>query len=619
MLCSVRTRVAMRLLEFGVRMKNLRFWLLLLLVVAARIVSLFFLKADPSFVFIPRSFVGGGFQVMPALLDLFVPIFAIFCLWPGRRFQATTISSGWLVLLDAASFLLIPLLAGVSLFAYLDPWQIFPNLSSITLLRWLEFIVTYLAWNLMLDELVEKRLWQKFAVVPLLVLSLGLFQDGFAALRDPFQIILSIGMTLTWTVLAFRRRFGQSPLAATVTAALIGGVSCTLVVMAPSNSALPPLLLSLAFLAGSLTLRCRSWWPRWIALAGIAAVGLFLSLVLPRFFPPEQRAIILNQDSLPQHSEVIEGITVRYDDLRVRAVALQMAHVLAAINQISQEAYGLSPQVNELVIRGFEAGGFQAQFPHSIHGNLISPRYVELCFDSAYLNDPNGSIHFPDPVNAILHEYSHLYGTVPYNSWLMGGTEGSEEEGWATFSATRLSRRLYERFGAGLWSPAYNYAARADAITQANLAGHSVYWSHNNEFGGFRLWYSLSQRDGEREVYRIRWAHTRRDGSWWFQINDPAAAREIAQSFGLVDFSAFGADAVVRFDQVHTLQDLQPLGEIAGWNAEKIKAIYERESGELIYPSVKVPAQRPFALDIACCLLFLVLFGVVKRVTRGTA
>jgi len=597
--------------------KNLRFWLLVLLVVAARVLSFFFLKANPAYLGVPRSFVGGGFQTMPALLDLAAPAMVIYCLWPGRRFCAGAIQWGWLAIWDAVSFLLFPFIAGVSLFAYLAPWQIFPYIAPITFIRWLEFIVSYLAWNMLLDELAEKRLWQKIAVIPVLALSLGVLQDAFPHIQDSFRILLSVGITLTWTVLALRRRYTQSPLAAIAAAAIVGGVSCMLVVMAPANSMIPALFLPIAFLVGSLTLRSRRWWPRWVALASIAAAGLLLSLAVPRLFPPEEREGFLNQEPPPLHSEMIEGIRVRYDDIRVRPLAIQLAHVLAAANQISREAYGVSPDVNELVIRGFESGGFQARFPHGIEGNFLSPRYVDLCLDSSYLNDPNASIHFPDPVNAILHEYSHLYGTVPYNPWVMGGTEGSEEEGWATFSATRLSRRLYDRFGPGLWTPAYNYAARAEAITQANLAGHSVYWSHDNEFGGFRLWYLLSQRDGEAPLYRKRWELTRRDGSWWFQINSPDAARRVAASFGWADFVSFGSDKAVRYDQVHTWQDLQPIGEIAGWNTDKIKAVYARRAASLIDPAVHVPPSRPVALDLAFSALVLALCAAIRKAVPG--
>jgi len=591
------------------RVEKARFWLLVSLAVTSRVVSFFFLKAEPAYVFVPRSFVGGGFQTLPALLDLVVPVIVIYCLWPGRRFDKRTIQSGRLAIWDATSFLLFPLVAGLSLFAYEAPWQILPNVTLATFLRWLQFMTSYLAWNLLLDELSVKSRWQRFATVPILVLSLGLLQDAFPGINDPFAVLLSVGLTLTWTVLAFRRRYCQSPLVATLAAAIVGGVSCLLIVMGPTNSAFPPLLMLIAFLAGALTIRSGPWWSRWVALACIAAVGLLLSLAFPRFLPPAERAAVLQQEPPSSHTKEVEGVTVRYDDDRVRNVAMRLAHVLAAANQVSQEDYGISPQADELVVQGFAEGGFQAEFPHRIRGNFLSQGYVDLCLDSSFLNDPQASIHFPDPVNAILHEFSHLYGSVPYQAW------EAEEEGWATFSATRLSRRLYERFGSGLWNPAYNYAARADAITQSNLAGHPVEWSHPNEYGGFRLWYLLSQRDGEVAIYRKRWALTRRDWSWWLQVNDPGAARRVARAFGFEDFVFFGSGKVVRYDQVYALQDAKPVGELRGWPAEKIKAYYDRNANRLIDPTVRVPARRPLVLDMALSLVLLALFVVMKRVT----
>lgn len=64
------------------RAKEAGFWLLVLLVVASRIVSFLLLRAEPTYVFVPRSFLGGGFQVQPALFDLVVPVTAILCLGP---------------------------------------------------------------------------------------------------------------------------------------------------------------------------------------------------------------------------------------------------------------------------------------------------------------------------------------------------------------------------------------------------------------------------------------------------------------------------------------------------------------------------------------------------------
>ena len=597
-------------------MKKANFWLLVVLVAASRVVSFFFLKAEPTYIDVPRSYVGGGFQALPALLDLVVPAIVIYCLWPGRRFEGRAIPSGRLAVWDALSFLLFPLVAGLSLFAYEAPWQVLPNVTLATFLRWLQFIASYLAWNMLLDELSTKSRWQRLAIMPILALSLGLLQDAYPGIQDPWPVLLSVGLTLTWTVLAFRRRYCQSPMVATLAATIVGGVSCLLIVMGPTESEFPPLLLLIAFLAGALTIRSRRWWPRWIALASVTAVGLFLSLGFPRFLPPAEKAAILQQEPPPSHAEQVEGVTVRYDDVRVRDVAIRLAHVLAAANQTSQEAYGISPQADELIIRGFERGGFQAEFPHRIRGNLISPREADLSLDSKFLNDPNATIHFPDPVNAILHEYSHLYGTVPYMPWVMGGSEGAEEEGWATFSATRLSRRLYEHFGSGLWNPPYNYAARADAITRSNLAGHPVYWSHTNEYGGFRLWYLLAQRDGEAAIYHKRWALTRRNGhSWWVKINDPDAARQMARALGLADFVAFGSGKVVRYDQVYTWQDLQPVYELLGLTADQTRADFARDANRLVDPTVRVPAGRPLVLDITLSLVLLALFVVMKRAT----
>ena len=168
-----------------------------------------------------------------------------------------------------------------------------------------------------------------------------------------------------------------------------------------------------------------------------------------------------------------------------------------------------------------------------------------------------------------------------------------------------------------MWTPAYNYAARAEAITQANLAGHPVYWSHDNEYGGFRLWYLLSQRDGEAELYRKRWELTRRDGSWWFQINSPEAARRVATSFGWADFVSFGSDKAVRFDREYAWQDLQPIGELAGWNMDKIKAVYARRAASLVDPAVHMPPSRPVALDMGLSAVLLALCVAIRRVTPG--
>jgi len=597
-------------------MKMARFWLPLSLVAASRVLSLLFLKTDSAYVLVPRDFLGVCFQVQPALLDLIVPALVIFLLWPRRRSDSETTPPWRLALGNAAFLLLFPVVARLALFAYEPAWHVSPDFTLIALLRWLQFVAAYLAWNLLLDEVPDRSRWQRVAVVAILALSLGPLLDACPHLQDPvFSLLSSVGTMLACTVLILRRGYRKSPFLATSAASVVGGISCLLIVGGTSQSLFTGFLPILALLAGAFTISSRRRWPRWAALTSIAVIGLFLSLWFPRFFPPAERADILTQEPVPSHEEVVEGVTVRYEDLRVREVVLRLAHVLAAANSVSQDAYGVSPKANELVIPGFDEGGFHAEFPHRIVGNFVSQRYVDRCLDGSFLTGPSLSIHFPDPVNAILHEYSHLYGVVPYSSWLNGG---AEEEGWATFSATRLSRRLYDRFGPGLWNPPYNYAAVAEAITRSNLAGHPVYWSHPNEYGGFRLWYLLTQRDGEEAIYRKRWALTRRDlGGWWFQINNPSAARRMAEAFGLADFVSFGSGKTVPYDEVYTVEDAIPLEELVGSSVDQVRAGYAKRAGQLVDPTIRVPMRKSMVLDVFLSLAWLAAFVAIKGAPRS--
>jgi hypothetical protein len=68
---------------------------------------------------------------------------------------------------------------------------------------------------------------------------------------------------------------------------------------------------------------------------------------------------------------------------------------------------------------------------------------------------------------------------------------------------------------------------------------------------------------------------------------------------------------------VYAWQDLQPLGELAGWNTDKIKAIYARQAADLVYPAVNVPPSRPVALDVAFSAVLLALCAAVRKAVSG--
>lgn len=305
---------------------------------------------------------------------------------------------------------------------------------------------------------------------------------------------------------------------------------------------------------------------------------------------------------------------VYYAQPELREISVRLAHVLDAANTISQSEIGVSPQVDTLIITGIGPGGFQADFPHRITGAIISERYIELSLDEAFLNSPDLSIHFPDPVNAILHEYAHLYGVVPYYPWIMG----PEEEGWATYAATRLSLRLYETYGPDLWDPPYNYAQQAIAISESNFAGHPVAWSHAHEFGGFRLWYALGERDGESLLFRKRWSLTQREANRFLIISNPQAARNMARELGQADFTTWGNRESTPFANVFAPEDWMIMGDVIGMTPSEIQSYYERMANKPVNPTVIIPANNPTWVDIGLAALLLLGFVTVTNKSRLT-
>jgi hypothetical protein len=565
-------------------------WFLLLLAAAARCLSLFVLNTDPYYRLVPRSLTGGGVLVQPGWLDLAVPLVFVVILWtskPTERLTAKSLGQG---ALDALWILAFPLLTGLALFLYVQRWLVTPTLNGATLLHWIQFALAFVAINMFMDSVSVNNRWARRGLALLLTGALALTQDVMfgadAALAQIVAVLSSPGVLLAITALALRRVYRQSPWRGTLAAVLVGGITCFLVVAVRSESWLTLLVPALALLIGAFAMRSASPWPRRVALGGSLAIGLLLSLLLPRLVPPEPASHLAEDSLTSAHTETAGTLTISYDDPRVRDVAVRLAHVLEAANEVSRETFGVSPEIKYLTIDGIAPGGFYAGFPNSVTGNLPSERAAKLWLDEASLNAPDRSIHDLDPVNAILHEYSHLYGTVPYMPWLMG----PEEEGWATYAATRVSLRLFEKYGAGLWEPPYDYARLARAITASNLQGHPVVWSHPDEFGGFRLWYALGERDGEEALFRKRWDLTQREEQrFLLMTSNPGAARRLAGGFGETDFASFGKAEPVRFADAISLEAYLRLAEMLDIPPDQMKASYARRANLLIRPGVRVP------------------------------
>lgn len=341
-----------------------------------------------------------------------------------------------------------------------------------------------------------------------------------------------------------------------------------------------------------------------------------MSLLLPSLVPPEYRDLLKeNRKVITKYQEQASGIQINYNDTSVHKTLIQIAKVLDAANKVSQENFGFSPNLQWITIYGIEQGGFNAVFPNGIAGNLLSQQYINRILDSAFLNNPNLSCQFPDPVNSILHEYSHLYGIFPYQKWL-----NSESEGWATYSATRLSKLIFQKYGASLWQPSYNYARLADSINKSLLSAHPLVWSHPEEVGPFKMWNEYEQKYGLQNVYRTRWQYTTRDkNAINIQENDPSLVRDfIDTKIGKESFHHVSDLPSRKFDELFKLSEYINQSRLINIPDDYIeKHVAYMKMGE-ININVPEPKKNPANVEIVLIISLILLFISGKLILKNT-
>jgi len=583
-----------------------KIWYLLVLALLARIISLLFLREDPTYFVLYRNFTGRSILVEPALLDLIIPTFVVFFLQPFRSTKDYTSIDKKLLftgIVESFVFILFPLIAGLGLFVYVEKYFIFFHFNQATILRLVHFVLAFWAVNLFIDNLATQKRWLRFLFALIVTAIFCLSQDLFFSKGSGsglMGLFVGVGTTEALAILAFRNLYLKSNKIALIAATIVGLLCSFIVVTGISINIFTYALPTVALITGAIFINRKKNYPKWIALVVILIVALFLDFGLPNF-----TSISRDRYDYPLKNSVkIKDITLKYDNPVVLSVAKRFARVISAANILSQKEFGIHLKADELVIQSIGRGGFRAYFPNKIEGNLISEKYIDFCIDSVQLNSNSISINSMDPVNAILHEYSHLFGTVPYQNWVMG----PEEEGWATYSATRLSKLLYQEYGPELWEPPYNYAKIADRITTANLNNHPVFWSHDYEYSGFQLWYGLGKKYGEKKLYRKRWNLTQRKFySNYMSENIPTAAKKVITEFDKNLFKNFSELKSVKFSDIHSVEDLKPIGSFIGKTEEQINEMYKNMSGRTVDPAIKIPSSKTLFIDLSATFIVLLL------------
>jgi len=322
-----------------------------------------------------------------------------------------------------------------------------------------------------------------------------------------------------------------------------------------------------------------------------------------------------NRKEKSKYQEDVSGILINYNDTSVHKALTQFAEILNVANQVSRDNFGISPDLKWITIYGIDKGGFNAVYPQGIGGNLWSQQYVNDILDSAFLNNPRLSCQFPDPVNAMLHEYSHLYGIFPYHKWM-----STESEGWATYSATRLSKLLFQKYGAKLWQPAYDYARIADSISEALLSGRPLVWSHPEEIGAFKMWNNYEQKAGLQNVFKNRWQYASRDEYAVFvRENNPSVVNDFINTIiGQESFNQVSTLPSKKYDDLYKTDDWKIIGKLINISDDEMGRHIGQMKMREIDINVPEPKQNAAGIEsiLMISLLLLYVFGTFKVRTR---
>jgi len=573
-----------------------------------RIITLAFDKFDIQSILVSRSLVGNGLLSKPLFSELLFSILIILLLFRKELINKPQLSDLKSGIINSIWFISFPVITGLCLFTFKQQYYFKFQFNEMVLMRWFYFCLSFVAVNLILNLNPFRKFPRLILIIFILLLSSFLqdFASNPYSLSIPIGIFAGVGLTQALSIIAFRNAFKNSFWAGVFSALITSIVVCFFIFGGISDSLFTLFFPFAALLLAAITLRSKSLKPRIISLGAISLVCLFLSMVLPRLVAPQYADVLKeNRSEKIKYQERLNGIQINYNDTSVHKSLVQLTKILQAANQVSQENFGISPDIKWITVYGIELGGFNAVFPQGIRGNFLSLKYINNILDSSFMNNPKLSCQFPDPVNSILHEYAHLFGVFPYQNWI-----GTESEGWATYAATRLSKLIYQKYGPTIWQPAYNYAKIADSINALLLAGHPLIWSHPEEVGSFKMWNDYEQKKGLQNVFKDRWLFTSRDkNSVFVKENNSSVVNDfIDTKIGKEAFDQYSNMPPKKFDELYNPDDWKIFGKLINKTEDDINKLIEQKKTIEYNVFVPKPRNNNTGIEIAVIFSLLLLY-----------
>jgi hypothetical protein len=595
------------------------FLAIILVLLLFRITVLAFDKFDIQSILVSRSFVGNGLLSKPLFSELLFSILIILLLFRKEQIKKPQLSDLTSGIINSIWFISFPIITGLCLFTFKQQYYFKLQFSEMILMRWFYFCLSFVAVNLILNLNPFQKFIRFILIISILLLSSFLqdFASNPYSLSVPIGIFAGVGLTQALSIIAFRNAFKNSFWAGVFSALISSIVVCFLILGGVSNSLFTLFFPFAALIVAAITMRSKSLKPRIIGLGAISLVCLFLSLVLPKLVAPQYGdGMRENRSEKIKYQESVNGIQINYNDTSVHKSLAQLTKILQAANQVSHENFGISPDIKWITVYGIEIGGFNAVFPQGIAGNFLSLKYLNNILDSSFMNNPNLSCQFPDPVNSILHEYAHLFGVFPYQNWI-----GTESEGWATYAATRLSKLIYQKYGPTIWQPAYNYSKIADSINASLLSGHPLIWSHPEEVGSFKMWNDYENKKGLQDVFKDRWLFTSRDkNSVFIKENNPSVVTDfIDTKIGKGPFDQYSNIPAKKFDELYKPDDWIIFGQLINIKEGEINKLIEQKKTSEYNVFVPKPRNNSAGLNIVVisCLLGVFAFSKFKLIKSG--
>ena len=340
-----------------------------------RIITLAFDKFDIQSILVSRSFVGNWLLSKPLLSELLFSILIILLLFRKELINKPQLSDLKSGIINSIWFISFPVITGLCLFTFKQQYYFKFQFNEMVLMLWFYFCLSFVAVNLILNLNPFRKFPRLILIIFILLLSSFLqdFASNPYSLSIPVGIFAGVGLTQALSIIAFRNAFKNSFWAGVFSALITSIVVCFFIFGGISDSLFTLFFPFAALLLAAITLRSKSLKPRIISLGAISLVCLFLSMVLPRLVAPQYADVLKeNRSEKIKYQERLNGIQINYNDTSVHKSLVQLTKILRAANQVSQENFGISPDIKWITVYGIELGGFNAVFPHGIRGNFLS-------------------------------------------------------------------------------------------------------------------------------------------------------------------------------------------------------------------------------------------------------